>query len=256
MRTRVSARFALLLAVGCGRISFDPTADGALDRDGSPDVSADGGISGLVAWFPLDDPSGSTFVDVVGGATGSCMPPNCPTLTTGHRGAGYLFDGIDDCIAVPNSGAFSPAQLTVAIWARQDQVGGPSGVSQVSKRVDVMATALNSWQAETLSSGVFVFTSNHGSAANDSLASTGTISLGVWHHLAIAYDGATKTVFVDGIQKMSRVVPAALAYDTHPVQIGCDDNQTIGEPWPGALDELFVFDRALSPAEIATLASW
>ena len=79
------------------------------------------------------------------------------------------------------------------------------------------------------------------------------ISDGRWHHVAVVQAGAMMRVFVDGHLDFSYAIPidlADLVSDT-PLWIGWNSRDQIH--YTGALDELSIWDRALSRAEIREL---
>ncbi len=267
---------ALLVLVGCGRLGFGehgggdassvaedgPAADAPGDATSSdtPDAPATavdampdaGPPSGLVVWFPLEAMPQNT-PDVVAGISGTCAGTSCPTVTTGKRGNAFLFDGDNDCIEVPDMGQFGQAQLTIALWMRQDAV---DACSPIAKPVDLSDTA-NTWQLETTTTGQISFTSSHGQNTNARVTTpASTITVGQWHHVAATYNGTTKRVYVDGVQVASGNTGGSLTYSNDSVWIGCDDNNgSPGMRFNGALDEVQLFSRALSLLEIQILAS-
>jgi len=237
--------------VACGRVSFDPlhACDGAID--GLPrDSAIDALPSDLIAYFPLD----GTLADHVGGPAGSCITGQCPVVeTAGHLGAAMRFDGVDDCVAIADVGQLGAPSLTIAIWANE---AGPlqAHESQVSKRVDISMTILNSWQLETTATpNQQAFTSNHGGAGNDQITANAAINADIWQHLVATYDGFNERLYVDGVLVSSAGNSSPLAFDTNPALIGCDDNGGNSEYFQGALDELRIYNRALSQAEIQAL---
>jgi hypothetical protein len=77
--------------------------------------------------------------------------------------------------------------------------------------------------------------------------SNGAISFNEWHHGAVTYDGTTLTLYLDGIAIDS--APATINPSDSPLRIGIDDNsQTFF--FNGLMDELLVYDRALTLGEI------
>ena len=73
--------------------------------------------SSMVAWWPLDEDSGTTAEDIAGGNNGSHVGDPSPAL--GKVCNALHFDGVDDRIA-----AFSPChsfdELTVDAWIKLD----------------------------------------------------------------------------------------------------------------------------------------
>ena len=257
----------ILVLAGCGRFGFDSRSQPEDAEEGIPAGDArnmidahlidvmplDGPFpAGLRIWMPFDDTASNT-ADVVSGGNGRCTPPACPSSTAGHHGNGFLFDGSDDCIEVPDSGQFGQPQFTAAIWFRQDAT---DTCSPMGKRVDIGASVVNSWELETSLSGQFVFTSSHGTSGNQRVASANTIVLGTWQHAAITYDGTTKRIYKDGAQIASGSQSGAIPYDTHSAWFGCDDNETTFVLYcQMAIDDFQLYDRPLSANEIAALAA-
>ncbi len=80
-----------------------------------------------------------------------------------------------------------------------------------------------------------------------------TVPLNTWTHLAMTWDGVSKRGYIDGV--LDGVRDVGVDTDVHPITIGADENG--GVPFygvDGLLDDLFVFDRALSQSEIAMIA--
>ncbi len=78
-----------------------------------------------------------------------------------------------------------------------------------------------------------------------------------WVHAAVTYDGATLRLYKDGGQVCSVVGPSNLTADNTPLIIGGNVNNASGIPerkLSGLLDEVLIYARALSAAEITRLA--
>ena len=226
----------------------DASTDGRGGSDGAGD--ADALPADLVAYFPLD----GTFDDLVGGPAGTCTPAQCPVAqVAGHLGAAMRFDGADDCVSIQDLGQFDLPQLTVSIWANEDAPLA-IGECQVSKRVDGSGGPLDSWQLETIATPTQeALTSDHSANGNDQIGANNTITAGAWQHIVATFDGFNELLYVDGALVGMGGNSAALRYGTFPVLIGCDDNGTLQEHYQGMLDELRVYKRALTQAEIQNL---
>jgi hypothetical protein len=243
----------------CGRVAFEPLAAARDDGGGTGDTAVgddvlmtDAGLpSGLVGWFELE--SAVALGDRVGGFNGTCTA--CPTTTPGHLGGAVLFDGSTQCVTVVDNGAFDLPQITLAIWARQVTAGTQS---QVSKRV-LGGGSVNSWQLETDPTGTapqsLSFTTYDGSGTNQyAVSAANVVTLDVWHHLAATFDGTTKRLYLDGTEIATMAAPA-LQYDAMAVKIGCDDNLPEARFFAGSLDDLQIYNRALTATEIVDLAA-
>ena len=79
-----------------------------------------------------------------------------------------------------------------------------------------------------------------------------------WHHIAVAYEGASRaagvSMFVDGRRMELEIVHDTLSghiATDQPIRIGRGDGETF---FRGMLDDVQLFARSLSPAEVALLA--
>lgn len=83
-----------------------------------------------------------------------------------------------------------------------------------------------------------------------SAAATPALSLKSWSHLAATYDGAKLQLYVNGALKSSLAVTGPIVSSTAPLRIG--GNGIWGEYFKGLIDDVRVYRRALSEAEIKT----
>ncbi len=91
-----------------------------------------------------------------------------------------------------------------------------------------------------------------GATVDDTISKTwGTRSVPVnrWSYVAVTYDGATLRMYVDGEQVSSRPSAGAIQASDDPLWIG--GNRPYGEHFDGEIDEVRVYDRALTQGEIA-----
>ncbi|MFN7966978.1 MAG: LamG-like jellyroll fold domain-containing protein [Acidobacteriota bacterium] len=77
------------------------------------------------------------------------------------------------------------------------------------------------------------------------------LPLNTWTHLAATYDGTTIRMYVNATQVGTRTIAGAILTSNSPLQIG--GNRIWNDEWfTGRIDEVRVYDRALSPAEITS----
>lgn len=247
-----------LLLAACGRLGFDPSArgdggagDGAQDT-GAGDAADAALPSDLIGYWPLD----GTIHDEVSGTTTPCLGTLCPVAqVAGHLGAAMRFDGVDDCVDLAGTATMQPAQFTIAIWANEDS---PLGMRecQVSKRADDSGgNPVNSWQLETTATPAQeAWTTYHGGAANDQMTSgLSAVQATTWQHIVGTYDGLNERFYIDGVQQNGAGNSSPIYFDGHDIMLGCDDNNGSSEHYQGMLDELRIYNRALTQAEIQAL---
>jgi VCBS repeat-containing protein len=92
------------------------------------------------------------------------------------------------------------------------------------------------------------------------MQSSASVNDGIWHHVAVTYDGTNERFYLDGVLQGSRVVGQVAYAPNYKYSLGVgrttywpDDNGT-WYPFNGSLDEVRVWNRARSAAEIAS--SW
>jgi hypothetical protein len=73
-----------------------------------------------------------------------------------------------------------------------------------------------------------------------------------WHHVAGVVDDGTSYVYVDGVQQAKTGVVDLEDSET-VVHIGRQYNVENGRNWTGSIDDVRIYYRALSAAEIAAL---
>lgn len=254
----------LIVASGCGfkgptTFGIDAPSNGG--DDGPPleasvaDAVADAMPSGLIAWYEME--SAPPALDSTGhGHIGTCA--SCPTEVPAKRGGGYQFNGVNR-IDVVSTTDLQPATFTLACWTRWSTFPG-NNIYACPLGKYYGGGFANSWQiclrGTDGSGGIeWVFISQHG--AFDQLRNPAAISTGGWHHLAATWDGATKMMYLDGgALPLTSAPTMPVKYDTGLVTLGADILNTVSQDsaFDGVLDDVRIYDRALSASEIVQLA--
>ena len=76
------------------------------------------------------------------------------------------------------------------------------------------------------------------------------LALDTWTHVAVTFDGTSLRLYVDGTLANTTAVSGAMGGSDGPLRIG--GNAIWNEWFDGLIDELRIYDRALSPTEIQT----
>lgn len=259
----------MLWLVACGRVSFDTvTVDGAgCDQCATGEacgptldcVPAVVATAGLVGYWPLDEAAGATtFRDLSGhGNHGGCT--SCPTAgEPGIRGTAVEFANpmpMGDGIALgqgPSLTSFS-SQLTVSGWVKLRAYSSYDMI--VSNDRDCCGTysGFSLWAAQYADEpGLLLW---HATSTADLIKGTRQLPLGEWHFVTGSDDGAETRIYVDGAvagSAPSNGFSAPPSFETQIGGMGFDPAYGI----KGVIDEVMIFDRALSAAEIATLHAY
>jgi uncharacterized repeat protein (TIGR01451 family) len=208
---------------------------------------------GLVSWWPLDETAGLIAADIIGGNDGTHV--SGPTPVAGHVAGALNFDGINDFVNIPSAiiDVRQPYTLDAWIFLRTDR-GGVMGNVQVILNKDARLVG------GSVDLGFFI-TNRHGitrrlgvhhvGATVEGVFSSGQIPLNQWTHVAVTYDGiGTNRFYINGqldtTASQSDGTNGATAWE-----IGGGD--PAGEFFDGLIDEVEIFNRALSASEIQTI---
>ncbi len=199
---------------------------------------------GLVAHYRFDEAAGATTAADSSGNGNNATLANGPVSAAASVGTAALdFDGMNDHASVPDAPSLNPSNaMTIATWIRADNwLGGHRRI--VQKGLNGQQYTLGE-QDKVLKFQVsnvgFVFTT---------LPSTG-----MWHHVVATYDGASMSIYVDGALAASNGARGAIPISTDPLMIGTRTaNSAAGERFDGRLDDLRLYNRAISFAEVRSL---
>lgn len=222
--------------------------DDLTESDTVVDVSGNGNHGtksgfGPVAWYKLDgDATDSSGNGYDGTASG-------PTYETGKVGQAARFDGTDDYISLP-SGAYSvvdeASPWSFSAWAKLDTTSPADNPAAV---IDFRDSTTNAATVQYQSSGteweVYAF--------NSTGYISGPTATTEWTHLAVTFDGSTVTLYVDGASAGAdaSVTPTGIVADS--LAIGGRGDGPTALSFDGLIDEVRIYDYALSPDEVSAL---
>jgi len=198
--------------------------------------------AGLVGWWPFngnaDDESGNGFDGAVNGAT----------LTTDRNAvpnAAFSFDGVNDDI-ITQLTTIGGNSHTISCWVRTttsqtDEIG--------------LVISRTTWNVST---GLYLFDNIQYlysvadcSNFNYAVLQLDSLNDGIWHHYVGAYDGSIMRIYLDGVL-VATAEPAVQQCISGAFTFGNDD--LVPNRWfQGQLDDIGIWDRALTEEEIATV---
>ncbi len=173
----------------------------------------------------------------------------------GRIGSGLDLNGTDAYCQVANNRAFYPKSFTLALWAKSAPTFS-SGWNDSNWFVSLRdQSGYNIGPVKGSKSVQFMILDDTNMNQNSYLVGTATPdSITDWHHYAMTYDGAVANVYLDGalISSTSTIISRSNAGNNN-LNFGLDD--VLGQPHgAGSLDEIRLYNRAMTPCEIRFLA--
>jgi hypothetical protein len=215
-------------------------------------VQAASGLCGydasLVGCWPMEEGSGTTLIDATSfGNDGNIT--GVPTWVAGYRGQALNLSGTGQyAIVVDDNSLDISNAITLAAWIRP----GKTGTQNIIKKT-LGTTTANGYELSLSSSGkVFVRLNGNAAYRIDSTTSY-PINGTTWMHVATTFDGATIRLYINGVQEGFKPGIAIGTNNTN-LGIGAEPAASPINFFQGALDEVRIYNRALSLSEIEVLA--
>lgn len=167
-------------------------------------------------------------------------------FTPGRRGQALQFDGVDDDVRILDTasidGATGAGQArTWSFWLRK----GTGSNNLVIDKSSIF-NGNHIWVEYTTGSKI-----RGGVVAATGLTSASTLRTGEWYHVTFTYDGSNTRMYINGRLDAGPTAQTAPADDNSAIFVmGYTSEQYSAA---GALDDLRIYDRALSAAEVSAL---
>ncbi len=171
----------------------------------------------------------------------------------GRFGGGVGFDGINDYIAIPNSGSlnFSSNEFTVGLWFSKaaTTLPSPSYHTIIASEDDYNNNDWwGIWSINTDMDNIQFGTRKDG--FSNATNFNNNFNLNEWHYITMTKNGTNATLLVDGMFKKSVEVHAALNPTVQPIYIMGNTGAGGNRANNGSVDEIRIWNRTLSGAEI------
>ncbi|MBI4009933.1 MAG: hypothetical protein HY361_01935 [Candidatus Aenigmarchaeota archaeon] len=204
-------------------------------------------IQGLVGYWSFNEGSGSTASDNSGNRNiGSLI--NGPMWIDGKYGKAIQFDGVDDGIKQNDgSNVNIVGDITVEAWVKPT-LGSDSTVVHKDGQYSLLVrggTGFVTWADSSIWSYATFGNQNIGLQAN------------TWQHLVATDTGGTVRLYLDGQDKFNKPFGGFLTATNAIMHIGCYSGTDVCSTnfFNGAIDEVRIYNRALSESEIKQLYS-
>ena len=205
-----------------------------------------------VALWKLDETSGNIAKDSAGNNNGTLVGDPQWQSSAGKIGGALEFDGDGDFVKIGDESDFDMAdQITVSAWIK---------VNQFDKEWQaVIAKGDSAWRIqrnqnedslEFACSGLKI----PSGAPWGNLFGKKSVNDGQWHHVVCIYDGSKMYIIIDGNEDSSQSASGGINTNNEPVYIG-ENSENTGRCWNGLIDDVRVYNYALTKEEVEALSN-
>jgi hypothetical protein len=207
------------------------------------------GVPGLVLALGFDESGGIIAADSSGGGRNGTVRE--AAFVAGKYGNALSFDGVNDWVTVPDSAALDlTTGMTIEAWVRPATLSGWETLVLKERGIEDLAYGLYVHDGAPLPGGVAAPAGTiKTSTGHHTVHGSSALAIGQWTHVATTYDGATQRFYVNGTLVASRAQTGSMQVSGSPLRIG-GNNAWAGEFFQGLIDEVRVYNRALTAAEI------
>lgn len=235
-------------------------SDAPVDGGGSADADAGascgfaGPTAGLLAYYPFEEGSGDAVHDCSGNHLDGTFVHQVDggSWATGKHGGAIRVQAPNGCVDLGAPPKLQPPTLTVAMWI--NVASFPSGISSGYIVGQSLNADVDGWRigSRTVDGGGELSWLSSVSGTSYQFG-TAAPAVATWHHLAVTFAPKdTLQIFVDGTNTVSQRGYPGIAFSTASLRIGCRADDA--NYFAGLIDEVRLYDRVLSAAEITTLA--
>lgn len=213
--------------------------------------------AGLVGWWA----GNGDATDSAGGNDGVLLGD--ATFAPAVVDQGFKLDGVDDAVEIPRSAALEPPTVSVEAWVRFDSLDTPivSQFGALGTQFIVFKKNTRTFNFEGYSlhkerrddGDHFAFRVTGADGFGGIALSTTTIVVGEFYHVVGTYDGAEVRLYVNGVLEGQAATSITLDYGTRPVFIGTSGETVFDGKLNGIVDEVSIYNRALTAAEVSQL---
>jgi len=207
----------------------------------------------LIAHWMLDETEGTIAEDSAGDNDGMLNGEPLWQPADGKVDGALQLDGINDYVSTPFILDPADGSFSVFAWIK----GGADGqviISQTDNTVGRTTRPGSAWLVVGASDGRLM-TGLMGTAFG-SLGSESVITDSQWHHIGLVYDfdGLHRYLYVDGVEVTKDVDFVGGVSSDGGLYIGTGKAMETGTYWSGLIDDVRIYNVALTAEEIAALA--
>ncbi len=209
----------------------------------------------MLGWWKLDDGTGTIAVDSSGNGNDGTFVGD-PEWVAGKFGSGLLFDG-QGGERVSLGGLDIPSgQMTITCWFKANNLDTPGNDPRMVSKAFGGAGNDHIWMLSSSREGgnkLLRLRLKTNDGQNTSEIKAGSFEVGEWIHGAVWWDGTDMKIYKNGAE-VGTLAKGGTSVALDPAVPAAIGNQPIGaenRPFDGIIDDVRIYTRALTEAEIA-----
>lgn len=224
--------------------AFKSGYNASAEASASLSISSVIGAANLVGYWKFDEGTGTTAADSsANGNNGTLV--NGPMWSGGIAGNALYFDGTDDNVTVMDSNSLDLSNaFTLSAWVNPATTFTDFRSILVKNYKYYLYASVAGYCGDGSPLGGF------SEITNNTVCQPAPLPINTWTHLSVASDGSTLTLYRNGVAVATASVVETLSPSTGTLQVG---GSQYGEYFQGLIDEVRVYNRALTNSEIQTI---
>lgn len=208
--------------------------------------------NGLIAFYKFNDAVGTSAVDSIDGTSLTCSGPSTAANLVNGSGGAFDFSTPDYCYINNPEKLNLGNSFTISVWLKQ--ITEADSEHSIISKWNGSNKGYYLYQNE--SGGEVIFTLCDGASCTPILDEVGILEFGIVYNVTVVYDqtrGWGKMyIYKKGVGGVSTTTASSW-----PILVNDDtaDFPTIGQNFDGSLDDLRIYNRALSETEVWALQS-
>ncbi len=215
---------------------------------------------GAQAQWRLGEPAGSrTFFDSLNANAGAALGGGLSFAQTGaldgDANTAASFNGTDDYLDLGDRFDFAgTSSFTAEAWINRGTANEAGGLRRIFDKVNAVSPT-DGWRvsivpASDAANAQKIRFERRGSAQSSVDSATRTVA-GRWYHVAVSYNGASMSVYVNGVLESSTASSASIGDTANPLRLAWGPQAGSAEHYGGTIDEAAIYNTALSATRIA-----
>jgi Concanavalin A-like lectin/glucanases superfamily/Secretion system C-terminal sorting domain len=197
---------------------------------------------GMVGWWPGD----GNGQDIR--SNNNAVLVNGTSFGLAKVAQGFLLDGVNDYLQIPNAGNLAVTSVTVEAWIK------PTVIDQF-QRVVSNSSAYDLFLDNSAQLRFIINPQSSGPGTGIDVGFVGPVNAGEWIHVAGTYDESTGIgrIYLNGVQRASLDLQDSNPLISHGNTVFIGSAAGVVSYFQGLIDEISVYDRSLAAQEIQSI---